>query len=446
MSSPAQFPDSDNPQSVASSFIDAEIFSTTSHEDRPSTSGSAKSTDVDNHRNTIVRILQDLESFSRGLDIDRRIPEQLRYYLLRPQYDLLLEILHRNPRVRQRDHKSREEHKQGIIQQTFGDSSSIPEQLARCAAWLDRTPWDYEEPYLSIRMTSDIHNDAGNTIRDYILRHFQHALSTANVHGRVAQGDRTMRYKSSQNRAEPDLNFWLAPPFNISELDGSSQSEDETGGITETEQGAEGKMEQNGVGLTDVEEGRAGRQVQSETQHRLATPQEELYPGLIVEVGWSHHTPNEQCAGYIKRANGFVRCVISINAKYVEFEKQPTTPQLPSIVLNAWRYAPCIETDTTVQHFIQDQVIWQYTAEPPSTRHVYKPDGSIKLTLGDLSSTLRHLQGPVISISWRALRRLFCQAYEKHRDCPSSKRRASDQVETDDHREHRMLKAARMAS
>ncbi|KAI1115591.1 hypothetical protein F5Y14DRAFT_449946 [Nemania sp. NC0429] len=393
MSSPPATHGSQHSNSAKSSHSSADIFSAAtvaSTEEQPSSLGSLFR--ESENQQAIAYVLHSMYSWATdGYNV-----EQLEFTLSRSQYIALLEILDRDlewtklvkrPQLQEHEAKRKENSQRNIVRRALGEYCA--EKLARCAAWLDRTHWDYEEPRLSFRIGTEIRNSAVNVIRCFITKRFQGALDLVNADLCIHHGDRILTYESSTNKAEPDLNFWVGQPFN------------------------EAPFEDDSMGDVSGDEAHSKDGDCIEISRCLDPAPE--YPGLIFEVE------------YIQRSKGSVRCVILLDATYVPPSHQPTTLQIPDITLNAWRStSPAnLETDPTVEHFIQDKVIWQYRAGPPQS--IVKLDGCIELTLGDLADTLSG-ETTTISIKWKVLHRAFRQAYQKHRKRVAPSKRGTEKV------------------
>ncbi|CAJ2510319.1 Uu.00g050220.m01.CDS01 [Anthostomella pinea] len=169
--------------------------------------------------------------------------------------------------------------------------------------FLERVRWDFDGSSLVLRMPTEIHFDTTNDISEHIIKQFQRALLSG------------------------VCNVWWEDEDASSEEGSTSTGSDDGSGPDSGSGSAQGEAEEV----------------------------RDLYPGLIVEVGWSHHTPLDQAAKYIRHGNGLVRAVLLVNAKYVWPKDQPTTPTLPQITLNALRH------DVTqhgslgpVDHFMRD--------------------------------------------------------------------------------------------
>ncbi|CAJ2503097.1 Uu.00g104910.m01.CDS01 [Anthostomella pinea] len=258
--------------------------------------------------------------------------------------------------------------------------------------FLERVRWDFDGSFLVLRMPTEIHFDTTNDISEYIRKQFQRVL----LSGVCRTGGRKLTLTRS-TQFEPDATLWWEDDASSEEGSTSTGSDDGSG----------------------PDHGSSSAQGEAEEVR-------DQYPGLIVEVGWSHHTPLEQAAKYIRHGNGLVRAVLLVNAQYVWPKDQPTTPTLPQITLNALRHEVTQHGSLgPVDHFMRDVQIHPVISTATAT------DARVNLTLRDLHDSLS--ADVPVTLQCSKFRRIFRKHYASTRYTgPNPKKRPRV---TDDHRE-----------
>lgn len=192
------------------------------------------------------------------------------------------------------------------------------DQLAKCRSWISKRPFDYHNQQLVFRMTTPLHDESARMSGNIIVEAFKPLVAAAGL--RIEKGARHVCIPNTNSTFKPDASIWIQPV--------------------------------------------------SQRDHKNSPSKEPpLYyddPGLVLEIGWSHPTPAEQCARYLTYAGGKVRCVISVTLEYVPPEYQPDIDEVPSITVSAWRLTQ--ETPPQPIQFVDNLIIWR-SATPTRARH-----------------------------------------------------------------------------
>lgn len=223
-----------------------------------------------------------------------------------------------------------------------------PSQIAQLRSWLSHQPFDFYDNHLVLRIPGLVHHRITNHVGNYLSQRYDNRLRAAgrsDLASKIQIGGDRLEFRFCSH--EPDLCIWL--DLGLENLGSHSEDDD-----AEEDVRAMTKHNTRDDRTTSAERLKETDRVddpteESEKDAEVETTRE--WPGLILEVGWSHSTPDEVCKRYITNGRGHIRCVLRLNAEYIRPEKESS--EEPSwAVLDGWRIHETGCASSPV-HFIQ---------------------------------------------------------------------------------------------
>lgn len=268
-----------------------------------------------------------------------------------------------------------------------------PHQVALLESWFCSQRSDFYDDQLVLRMPGEVHFDTTNKIGMYLLHCYMAkfiVMRRLDLIPMLRNGGKNLKFRTRKH--EPDFTIWLDGSGSLATPQKDNKKEGQQLGTT-TIIGEGGQ--QPGTNNTAGEE---------DGTDEIEIGEESKWPGVVLEVGWSHPTPDDVCKSYIINGRGHIRCVLRLNVGYIE-PAHESSQELTTAVLDGWRINKAGYSSSPTQ-FIENIDIFSASPDQPQ----------VSLLLNDLHPSLSADQEVALELA--TIAKLVRAAYLKGKRGP----------------------------